>query len=69
MADVPAIEAMLRAAGFQVFRNAATLSAHGSGFECVIDVVPAAAIGLRRVEFVLSGASSRSPSKSSATPH
>ena len=54
--DVPAIEAMLRAAGFQVSRNAATLTAHGSDFDCVIDVVPAAEIGLRRVEFVLNRA-------------
>jgi hypothetical protein len=54
--DVPAIEAMFRAAGFQVSRNAATLTAHGSDFDCVIDVVPAAEIGLRRVEFVLNGA-------------
>jgi hypothetical protein len=51
--DVPAIETMLRAAGFQVSRSAATLTAHGSDFDCLIDVVPVAAIGLRRVEFVL----------------
>ena len=53
--DVPAIEAMFRAAGFQVSRNAATLTAHGSDFDCLIDVVPAPEIGLRRVEFVLNG--------------
>ena len=54
--DVPAIEAMLRAAGFQVSRNAATLTARGSDFDCLIDVVPAEEIGLRRVEFVLNDA-------------
>lgn len=53
---MPAIEAMLRAAGFQVSRTAATLTAHGSDFDCLIDVVPAADIGLRRVEFVMNGA-------------
>jgi hypothetical protein len=53
--DVPAIEAMLRAAGFQVSRNAATLTARGSDFDCLIDVVSANEIGLRRVEFVLNG--------------
>lgn len=54
--DAPAIEAMLRAAGFQVARNAPTLTAHGSDFDCLIDIVPADEIGLRRVEFVMNSA-------------
>jgi len=54
--DAPAIEAMFRAAGFQVSRNAATLTARGSDFDCVIDIVPADEIGLRRVEFVMNAA-------------
>jgi len=51
--DVTAIEAMLRASGFRISRNAATLKAHGSDLDFSISVVPPNDIGLRQIEFVL----------------
>jgi hypothetical protein len=54
--DVPAMDAMFRAAGFRVTRTTATLEARGPDFDLLITIVPPAEIGLRRVEFVLNGA-------------
>jgi len=53
MADSVNIEAMLRAAGFQVSRTPTVLKAHGAAMDLAFQIVSEAQIGLRRVTFVL----------------
>ena len=51
--DSPPIEAMLRAAGFDVKKSTATVRAIEPDIEIVLRLVPETQIGLRRVEFLL----------------